>query len=132
MTNLSALMAGFAMASFLQFGFEDNTVSVGVLVGFGLTTSVVVRSSTRNTVLTRATDLCAGCLLPHHHSCGLLSLVMYRRACCVAVLLGKGCLHTTCACVLPETEHGVRSLVCAAVALRKTGSAALLCPKAFI
>ena len=43
MTNLSALMAGFAMASFLQFGFEDKTVSVGVLVGFGLTTSVVVR-----------------------------------------------------------------------------------------
>ncbi len=55
MTNLSALMAGFAMASFLQFGFEDKTVSVGVLVGFGITTSVVVRSFTCKYVLTRAT-----------------------------------------------------------------------------
>ncbi len=43
MTNLSALLAGFAMASFLQFGFDDSTVNVGVLVAFGLTTSVVVR-----------------------------------------------------------------------------------------
>lgn len=126
MTNLSALMAGFAMASFLQFGFEDRNVSVGVLVGFGLTTSVVVRSSPRNTVLTRATDSCAGCLLHHHLSCGLPSLVIYRTACGAAVLLGKGCLQTTCACTLPAAEHGVRSLVCAAVALLKAGSAAVL------
>ena len=43
MTNLSALLAGFAMASFLQFGFDDGTVHIGVLIAFGLTTSVVVR-----------------------------------------------------------------------------------------
>lgn len=43
MTNLSALLAGFAMASFLQFGFDDSTVNIGVLIAFGLTTAVVVR-----------------------------------------------------------------------------------------
>ena len=43
MTNLSALLAGFAMASFLQFSFDDSTVNIGVLIAFGLTTSVVVR-----------------------------------------------------------------------------------------
>ena len=43
MTNLSALLAGFAMASFLQFNFDDSTVNIGVLIAFGLTTSVVVR-----------------------------------------------------------------------------------------
>jgi hypothetical protein len=45
MTNLSALMAGFAMASFLQFNFDDSRVSTGVLFCFGLTTSVVVRTA---------------------------------------------------------------------------------------
>lgn len=45
MTNLSALLAGFAMASFLQFNFDDDKVSTGVLFCFGLTTSVVVRTA---------------------------------------------------------------------------------------
>ncbi len=42
-SNLAALVAGFVMISYLQFGFDVSGQNPNVLVGFGLTTSVVVR-----------------------------------------------------------------------------------------
>ena len=42
-SNLAALVAGFVMISYLQFGFDVAGQNPGVLIGFGLTTAVVVR-----------------------------------------------------------------------------------------
>ena len=44
LTTLTAFVAGFAMASFLQFGFSDDSVGEGVLMAFGITTALVVSS----------------------------------------------------------------------------------------
>ncbi|CAD7700088.1 unnamed protein product [Ostreobium quekettii] len=40
-SNLAALIGGFALIAFLEFGVEDNT-PVGLVVGFGLTTALTV------------------------------------------------------------------------------------------
>ncbi|CAL5229850.1 g13259 [Coccomyxa viridis] len=44
-SNLAALVAGFVMISYLQFGFDSSTQNPSVLIGFGLTTAVVVALS---------------------------------------------------------------------------------------
>ncbi|CAK0784312.1 hypothetical protein CVIRNUC_007516 [Coccomyxa viridis] len=44
-SNLAALVAGFVMISYLQFGFDTSTQNPNVLIGFGLTTAVVVALS---------------------------------------------------------------------------------------
>ena len=43
LAKLSALVAGFAMASFLQFNFDTSIVQPGVLTGYALVTALVVR-----------------------------------------------------------------------------------------
>ena len=43
LAKLSALVAGFAMASFLQFNFDISTVQNGVLTAYALVTALVVR-----------------------------------------------------------------------------------------
>ena len=42
---LAARVAGFVMLSYLQFGFDVAGQNPGVLIGFGLTTAVVVRGT---------------------------------------------------------------------------------------
>ena len=42
LARLSALVTGFAMASFLQFNFDVNSVQSGVLVAYAATTALVV------------------------------------------------------------------------------------------
>lgn len=44
-SNLSALIAGFALVSFLQFDFDPNASSEGVQLAFGLTIALTVRAS---------------------------------------------------------------------------------------
>lgn len=41
--NLSALVAGFAMTSFLQFTFNNSEAVKAVILGFGISTALVVR-----------------------------------------------------------------------------------------
>ena len=41
--NLSALVAGFAMTSFLQFTFDNSEAVKAVILGFGISTALVVR-----------------------------------------------------------------------------------------
>ncbi|KAK9864773.1 hypothetical protein WJX84_003487 [Apatococcus fuscideae] len=43
--NLSALVAGFAMTSFLQFTFSNNEAVKAVILGFGISTAFVVALS---------------------------------------------------------------------------------------
>ena len=43
LAKLSALVAGFAMASFLQFNFDTSIVQPSVLTGYALVTALVVR-----------------------------------------------------------------------------------------
>ena len=45
LARLSALVTGFAMASFLQFNFDVDSVQAGVLVAYAATTALVVRPS---------------------------------------------------------------------------------------
>ena len=42
-SNLSALIAGFALVSFLQFDFSPSAASEGVQLAFGLTIALTVR-----------------------------------------------------------------------------------------
>ena len=42
LAKLSALVAGFAMASFLQFNFDISLVQTSVLTGYALVTALVV------------------------------------------------------------------------------------------
>ena len=44
-SNLAALVAGFAMISFLQFTFQNTDASDFVIVGFGVTTALVVSTA---------------------------------------------------------------------------------------
>ena len=44
--NLSALVAGFAMTSFLQFTFSNNEAVKAVILGFGISTAFVVSNKT--------------------------------------------------------------------------------------
>ena len=44
--NLSALVAGFAMTSFLQFTFSNDEAVKAVILGFGISTALVVCVST--------------------------------------------------------------------------------------
>ena len=43
-SNLAALVAGFVMISYLQFGFDIQGQDPSVLISFGFTTAVVVRA----------------------------------------------------------------------------------------
>ena len=45
LARLSALVTGFALASFLQFNFDVNSVQSGVLMAYAATTALVVSSS---------------------------------------------------------------------------------------
>ena len=43
-SNLAALVAGFAMISFLQFQFQVTDASQAITMGFGISTALVVSS----------------------------------------------------------------------------------------
>lgn len=43
LSTLSALVAGFAVASFLEFNFDVNDVPTGLAVAYATTTALVVR-----------------------------------------------------------------------------------------
>ena len=50
-SNLAGLVAGFVMISYLQFGFDIEGQNPRVLISFGFTTAVVVRTRTHATLL---------------------------------------------------------------------------------
>ena len=44
MGQLSALVAGFVMVAFIQFGFDPTSVPTPVLLGFGISNALTVQS----------------------------------------------------------------------------------------
>jgi cytochrome bd-type quinol oxidase subunit 2 len=42
LSTLSALVAGFAMASFLEFNFDVSGINEGLMLAYGITTALVV------------------------------------------------------------------------------------------
>lgn len=45
LARLSAIIAGFSMSSFLEFNFDASTVPLGLLIAYGISTSLVVSLS---------------------------------------------------------------------------------------
>ena len=43
-SNLAALIAGFALIAFLEFSIEPEEEARGLVIGFGLTTALTVRA----------------------------------------------------------------------------------------
>ena len=75
-SNLSALIAGFALVSFLQFDFSPSAASEGVQLAFGLTIALTVRPRCPLCPLCDVAAATAQCPMPFMQCAG-----MWQPAC---------------------------------------------------
>lgn len=90
LAKLSALVAGFAMASFLQFNFDISLVQTSVLTGYALVTALVVSGMLWRSAMPAITAQC--------HQSQWLIVVICATSCpyCTSAMEKQGSELCTC------------------------------------